>query len=97
MTVSRHYTEDRTERQMVIDCIGEGTVVYTTLQYDEQRGRTYRYEITDNAILIVKDERNTKIITKMIARPSRIRRYWADAPQEIIMIAVKHTRAQLWM
>lgn len=91
--VSRHYTNDKVDRQKAIEEIGEGKVIYTCVQFDEKRQQNFRYEITDTAILIVKAEVEEFIITKIIARPSRIKRYWADAPKEIVMLAVEHTRA----
>ncbi len=73
--------------------LGEGTVVYTTIKYDEKRQRNYLYEITDTAMLLVKSEDGTFLVTKMIARPKRILQYWEDAPETIIKLAVEHTRA----
>lgn len=96
-TYSNHYANYRNERNTLISEIGRGEVIYSTVQYDEKRGRYFKYEITDNAILIVKDKEEDYIITEFIARPSRLRRYWADCPQEIIMKAVEHTRAQMFI
>lgn len=97
MTTSAHYHFERKERNELINRIGEGTVVYTTVVFDSKRGRNFRYEITDNAVLIVKAMDADVIITKMIARPSRIRRYWAEAPQELILKSVEYTRKGYWI
>lgn len=94
---SDHYVNYRSERKNLIDEIGIGNVVYTTMQYDEKRERYFRYEITDNAILIVKDKQEDYIITMFIARPSRLKRYWADCPHDIIMKSVKYTKAQMYI
>lgn len=90
---SKHYTETRKRRENAIKKIGLGKVVFTTVKYDYKKHRHFKYEITDTAILIVKatDEEDF-IITKIIARPSRITKYWEDAPQEIIELAIKHSR-----
>lgn len=93
---SRHWKEDRKRRANAIAQIGEGNVVFSCVKFDRKRNRSYKYEITDNGILIVKSlDRKDFIVTKMIARPSRILQYWEDAPQNIIMIAVNHTRQGL--
>lgn len=94
---SDHYTKYRQERQNTIEQIGEGTVIYSIVKYDEKRKRNFRYEITDNAILIVKDEKEDYIITKMIARPSRLKAYWENVPKNLVMIAVEHTRAGYYL
>lgn len=88
---SNHYRQDRKDREEAIQRIGEGTVVYNTVVYHEQKKRYFYYEITDNAILIVKDMKTDFIITKLIARVPRIKQYWADAPQEILDKAREHT------
>lgn len=92
MMYSRHYTNDRVKRANVIAEVGEGTVVYTTIIFDEKRKRNYKYEITDNAVLIVKATDVEMVITKMLARPSRIKKVWADAPKEIIEKAIIYSR-----
>lgn len=96
MTTSAHYHFERTEREQKIREIGEGTVIYSTIRYDEKRQRNFLYEITDNAILIVKATDRDCIITKMIARPSRIKKYWNEAPKSLILLAVEHTREKLY-
>ena len=97
MKESLHYTYEKVERQELIKQIGLGKVIHSCEQYDTKRGRMFRYEITDTAVLIVKNIENTYIITKMIARPSRIRKYWDNAPDEIIELAVKHHREKLYI
>lgn len=93
MTYSKHYVEDRTERQALIETIGGiGNTIYTKIQADVKRKRIYRYEITDNAILLVKSMDGAKLVTMMVARPSRITRYWADAPEWLIMKSVEYTK-----
>lgn len=94
---SRHYTNDRKERDRLIHEVGMGTVIFSTIQYDEKRGKKYLYQITDTAILIVKATDRNLVITQMVARPSRIRRYWKNAPQELIDLAIAHTRAKMYI
>lgn len=92
---SRHYTKDRQYRENAIkEFFGEdGNVVFETVKYDEKRKKFFLYQITENAVLIVKaTDKKDFIITKMLARPSRITRIWEDAPQNIIKIAIANAR-----
>lgn len=96
--LSYHYRTERVERNNNVLKVGEGKVVHTTVQFDPKRNREFIYEITDTAMLIVRAcDRPELVITKMVARPSRIKRYWADAPKALIELAVAHTRAGLWV
>lgn len=92
--ISKHYQSDRQFREDNIkEFLGdEGTVVFSTVLFDAKRQREYRYEVTDKAVLIVKAVEIDFIVTKMMARPSRIKKVWADAPKEIIEIAIENSR-----
>lgn len=92
--ISKHYQTDRQYRENNIkEFLGdEGKVVFSTTMYNDKKQKDYRYEVTDKAVLIVKATDADFIITKMLARPSRIKRVWADAPKEIIEIAIANAR-----
>ena len=92
--ISKHYQRDRQYRENNIkEFLGdEGKVVFSTIMYNNKKQKDYRYEITDKAVLIVKATDADFIITKMLARPSRIKRVWADAPKEVIEIAIANAR-----
>lgn len=92
--ISKHYQRDRQYRENNIkEFLGdEGKVVFSTIMYNDKKQKDYRYEITDKAVLIVKAIDADFIITKMLARPSRIKRVWADAPKEVMEIAIANAR-----
>lgn len=92
--ISKHYQMDRQYRENNIkEFLGdEGKVVFSTIMYNDKKQKDYRYEITDKAVLIVKATDADFIITKMLARPSRIKRVWADAPKEVMEIAIANAR-----
>ena len=92
--ISKHYQRDRQFRENNIkEFLGdEGKVVFSTIMYNDKKQKDYRYEITDKAVLIVKATDTDFIITKMLARPSRIKRIWADAPKEVMEIAIANAR-----
>lgn len=92
---SKHYTKDRKFREDTIKQLfgDEGKVVYSAILFDEKRGKNFLYEVTENAVLIVKaTDKENFIITKMLARPSRIKRVWENAPKEILEIAIQNAK-----
>lgn len=93
MTTSRHYTNDRKEREKVIKMIGEGEVVATFLKDRFHKGGLERHEITSTGIIRIYNHRTNKLITKLIARPGQIKRYYEEgkAPKELIKKAVDNT------
>lgn len=93
-TISKHYTENRQFREQTIQELfgNEGKVIYSIIKFDEKRRKNFLYEITENAVLIVKATDRDFIITKMLARPSRIKRVWTDAPKEILKIAIQNAK-----
>lgn len=93
MGYSTHIVEERKARLHAIKKIGLGTVVFSTVIYDVKREKNFIYEISSTAILTVRAyDEPTLIVTRYPARPSRIRKYWAEATEEVIQIAIKHTQ-----
>lgn len=91
---SNHYVIDRMERELTIRKIGEGK------RYDEfiidrgHRNGPERHILTTTGIIIIYNLRTNKMITKLIARPQQIKRYYSnplDYPKDIIDLAYKHT------
>lgn len=96
MRTSRHYSNDRKARENAIKEIGLGITLHTVVIYDERRNRKFYYDITSTAVLVVRAyDDPSLIITKYPARPSRINRYWKNAPQEVIELSIEHTRMGL--
>lgn len=92
---SKHYTEERQFREDNIKkFLGEeGKVVFEIVKWDSIRKNYFLYQITENAVLIVRaTDKKDFIITKMLARPSRIKRVWEDAPMSIIRIAIENSK-----
>lgn len=91
---SRHYDEERKFREEAIKTYfgEEGKIVFSTVLFDEKRKRNYKYEITENAILIIRATDCDLIITKMLARPSRIKRVWENPTEEVMRKAIANAR-----
>lgn len=91
---SNHWTTDRIEREKLIERIGTGKVVAKFVVDKGHKNGPERHEITENGIIIVYNNRSNKLVTKLIARPNQIRRYYKDgkAPIELVRIAIEHQK-----
>jgi hypothetical protein len=88
---SAHYTIDRQAREAIIKTIGNGNVI---LEKEIDRGHRNGPEIhkvSDTGIITVYNKRSGKMITKLIARPNQIKRYFeGEAPAELLKVAREH-------
>ena len=91
---SLHFTRDRQDRETLIKEIGSGKVVKRVVVDRGHRNGPEIHEITDNAIVNIYNQRTKKLITKLIARPNQIRRYYEEgkAPKEILDKAYEHMK-----
>ena len=93
---TKHYTNDRSNREELIKRIGEGTVVKAFIVDRHHKNGKEVHMITDNGIIIIYKYVTKKLITKLIARPNQIRRYYEgvgkEAPTDIIAKAYEHQK-----
>lgn len=91
---SRHYTNDRQRREEVINQIGMGNVVAKFVVDRGHRNGAERHEITTTGIIVIYNNKTNKMITKLIARPGQIRRYYPEgkAPRKLVEKALDNTR-----
>ena len=90
---SKHYTNDRQQREEIINLIGLGKpMVRFTIDRGHKNGAEI-HEITDTGIINIYNKNTRKLITKLIARPGQIRRYYKNgkAPQSLIQKAIDNT------
>lgn len=91
---TRHYRRDRQDRENCIRrYIGYGTVIASFLVDRGHANGAEIHEITDTAIINIYNERTHRLVTKLIARPGQIRRYYEDgnAPQDVLDKAYYNT------
>lgn len=90
---SQHWTNDRQTREDVIRMIGLGEVVATFIVDRGHRNGAERHEITSTGIIVIYNNRTNKMVTKLIARPGQIRRYYENgrAPRNLIEKAIDNT------
>lgn len=91
--VSKHYNKDRIRREQLIKEIGIGKEVATfRIDRNHPMGAEL-HTITTTGIIIIRNERTHKLVTKLIARPNQIRRYFpkeTEIVKSIIKIAIVH-------
>lgn len=94
--ISLHYNEQRYYREMFISNYlgGDGKVIDSFIvDKGHEKGRE-RHCITDHGIIIVYNARSRKLVTKLIARPQQVRRYYENTnrrpPKEVIEICREH-------
>ena len=87
--VSKHYIKDRVKREKLIKEIGIGKEVKTVRIDKGHPNGAELHTITSNGIIIIRNERTNKMVTKLIARPNQIKRYGIE-DKRVIEIARKH-------
>lgn len=96
---SRHYMIERKEREQNIQKIGIGKVVDSFKVDRKHRNGPEIHKITNTGIILVYNEYSGKLITKLIARPGQIRRYYENSDkspkEEILRIAREHQKMGL--
>lgn len=98
MTTSKHYATKRYKREQFIKKVlkGDGNIIDS---FEIDRGHKDGVEIhsiTDKGLIIIHNKESGKLITKLIARPMQIKRYYIHEgrypPKWLIKIAIEHTR-----
>lgn len=99
--ISLHYDKKRYYREMFISNYlgGDGKVIDSFIvDKGHEKGRE-RHCITDHGIIIVYNARSRKLVTKLIARPGQIKRYYANTskqpPENILQLCREHQKMGL--
>ena len=82
---TKHYTKDRQDRENRIKEIGYGTVIKSVVVDRGHINGPEIHEITDTGIINIYNERTKKLVTKLIARPAQIKRYFTEAVPKALM------------
>lgn len=94
---SAHYRKERRIRERNVNRVGEGVEVDRFIIGRGHPNGAEIHAITSTGIIRIYNQRTKKLVTKLIARPSQIKRYYADgaAPEYIIAAAREHVRMGL--
>lgn len=92
---SIHYTNERSSREALISEIGYGNVIKTVVVDKGHRNGPEIHEISDTGIITVYNLYTHKMVTRLIARPGQIARYYNDGepiPAGLMNLAREHQR-----
>lgn len=95
---TNHYKNKRYRREKFIDeHIGDGYIVDGFVVDKGHPNGVEVHSITENAIIIIHNYRTGKLVTKLLARPQQIRRYYESTGRErppeyddIVELAFQH-------
>lgn len=92
---SNHYTKDRKAREEVIAKIGQGKAIKAVVVDRNHRNGLEVHIVTDTALVLIFNKESKKLITKLIARPAQITRYFNEdevVPKEVLELARYHSK-----
>lgn len=97
MRKSLHYAKERKFRERHIQEIGEGVTYAEFIVDNGHKNGAERHVLTTNGIIIIYNARTNRLVTKLIARPGQIKRYYPDGdyPMEIVAIALEHAKMHI--
>ncbi len=95
--ISTHYRQDRQVREhLIVTKIGYGKTVDEFIVDRGHPNGAERHVISNTGIITIYNARTGKLITKLIANPNQIRRYYEAegrvAPEDILQLAYEHKR-----
>lgn len=91
MTISRHYSNERQDREGIIASIGGYGKILGSCVVDKGHIKGEEiHVITDNALIVIVNRRTLKKVTTLIARPAQLTRYGLPIPQYVIDKAIEH-------
>lgn len=91
--ISKHYAQDRENREDLIARIGEGRVIKTVVIDKGHIMGKEIHKISSTGIITVYNFNSGLMVTKMIARPEQIRGYfksWEYIPPNVLRLARIH-------
>ena len=92
-TTSKHWINDRTKRNVLIQKIGLGVEVKRVVLDKGHKNGKEVHVISSTGIITVFNQRTGKMVTRMIARPGKIKQYYREdeiIPDDLLKIAREH-------
>ena len=82
--VSNHYDKKRKKRQKLINKYvhGDGNVIDSFVVDKKHVNGAEIHSITDTGLIIIHNQQTGKLITKLVARPQQIKRYYINSGRE---------------
>lgn len=92
-TISKHWVNDRVKRNALIEKIGLGAEIKrVVLDKGHKEGKEV-HVISSTGIITVFNQKTGKMVTRMIARPGKIKQYYREdeiIPDDLLKIAREH-------
>ena len=93
--VSKHYIKIRNKREIFIrKHITDGNAIDKFVINKEHKDGKEIHSITDTGLVIIHNQKSGKLITKLIARPQQIIRYYnginKEPPNQVLILAQWH-------
>ena len=84
MKVSKHYNYKRGKRERLIEkrLHGDGNIIDGFIVDRGHKHGAEVHSLTDNAVIVVHNLESGKLVTKLIARPEQIERYYSDGREK---------------
>ena len=81
---SNHYDKQRYKRQRLINKYinGDGNVINSFVVDKGHKDGAEIHSITDTGLIIVHNQNTGKLVTKLIARPEQIKRYYKGLEEQ---------------
>lgn len=82
--VSKHYKGKRNKREEFIDKYlnGDGKIIDSFIVDKGHKDGLEKHCITENGIIVIYNAVSNKLITKLVARPNQIKRYYKNSGRE---------------
>ena len=92
---SKHWTADRKRRNDLIEKIGYGVEIKRTVVDKGHKNGAEIHVLSSTGIITIYNQRTGKMITKLIARPGQVKRYFNEneiIPAGLIDLARQHQK-----
>ena len=98
MKDSKHYNGDRQLRETIIRAIGYGHTIKSKLVDRGHKNGPEIHEVSDTGIVTIYNAATHKMVTRLIARPAQIVRYFerGERVPEETMAKARHHEAMKW-
>lgn len=82
--VSQHYKKKRYKREKFIKKYlnGDGKVIDSFVVDKGHKKGLERHDITENGVVLIYNAASNKLVSKLIARPAQIKRYYKNSGRE---------------
>lgn len=94
---SAHYRKDRKTREYLVNfVVGDGHVIREMYVDRGHPDGPELHSLTDTGVIIIQNYRTKRVITKLIARPGQVRRFYRGetAPNWLVVLAQYHERME---